>query len=782
MMIWREPIPVIVLDEFKKSIGGHALVSQVLIKRGFSDLDRARAFLDPEIYNPSSPYELPGMEAGAARILTAIKGGESILVWGDFDVDGQTATTLLVSCLSDLGGKVSFHIPLRERESHGVNLPVLRQEVEKGVALILTCDTGISAAEAVAYANSKGVDVIISDHHDPPATLPDALASINPKLGRHDHPLAALPGVGVAYKLAEALYEQVGRSGAADLHLDLVALGIVADLARQVDDTRYLLQRGLEALRRTKRLGLRRMMELAEIDPHGVNEEHIGFGLAPRLNALGRLANAESAVELLTTGDKVRANLIAGELEGLNAQRKLITSQVFQAALAQIENDPMLLEGGALVLAHPTWPGGVIGIVASRLVELYTRPALLITNPEGELARGSARSIPGVNISAAIAAHQDLLESFGGHPMAAGFALRKENIAQFRSDLSKTVAEMMVEKKIEPTLAVDGYLSLADLSLELVADLERLAPFGLGNPQLVLVSQEVQLVKHQSLGRGGEHLLMHIAAKGVDPYKAVWWGAGVEQLPGWLSGGTTFDLAYTVRTRDFRGKKEVQIEWIAARPLEVDSISVTTAKKEIAVHDFREEKYPLVKLVEIFDPQEMLVWAEAGAGSMLSKQSIPSFDRYSIDQGFSLVIWTSPPGMEELRTALTTVEPQTVYLFANKPDLNSLKGFLTRLSGLIKYTQQEKAGLVSIPDFAAATAQRESTVETGLDWLVAAGHLRIRTAEGNKVLLEQGDGEEQEELKSLTEDLSSRLKETAAFRAFYGRAEAGLLVNPESDV
>jgi single-stranded-DNA-specific exonuclease len=781
MKTWLEPEPVIVPNDFQQSIGGHTLVSEVLVRRGFDDLDQANAFLDPESYTPASPYELPGMEPGVSRILTAIKRSESILVWGDFDVDGQTATTLLVSTLRDLGGNVTYHIPLRERESHGVNLPVLRQEIEKGLHLILTCDTGISAHEAVDFATSRGVDVIISDHHDPPAALPDALALINPKLRFDDHPLLTLPGVGVAYKLAEALYEQEARLGDAEAHLDLVALGIVADLALQVDDTRYLLQRGLAALQQTGRLGLQRMFELAEIDPAGLNEEHIGFELAPRLNALGRLADANSAVELLTTNDEGRADMLATELEGLNAQRKLVTRQVFQAALAQIERESSLLEDAALVISHPSWPGGVIGIVASKLVERYARPVLLITTPEDELARGSARSIPGINISAAIAAHQDLLESFGGHPMAAGFALQKENIPLFQRALSDTVGEMIKEEQIEPTLELDGHLPLGDLSLELVSDLERLAPFGLGNPKLVLVSQNLHLEKHRSLGRSGEHLLMHLVAEGVDTYKAVWWGAGIEQLPPWLTGGKPFDLAYTVRTRDFRGVKEVQIEWIEAHPVEVDSFEVTTQPREIVIHDHRDETQPLVVLKEIFASQEMLVWAEAEARKKLSEHGVITCDRSSLSPTQGLVIWTAPPGIQELRTALKLVEPQVVYLFAVDPGMDRLEEFLKRLGGLVKRALRLMQGQVSVPLLAGGTAQREVTVKQGIEWLIAEGDIRVLSSDGSELTLESGDQVKQPELKSLTKDLSSLLSETAAFRSYYSRAEADLLINPESD-
>jgi single-stranded-DNA-specific exonuclease len=441
------------------------------------------------------------MARAADRLEAAIERGERICVWGDFDVDGQTATTLLVSTLRDLGGDVIYHIPVRATESHGVKVPWLQQELDRGARVVLTCDTGSDACEAVTCANVYGVDVIITDHHELPAVLPDAHTIVNPHLLSAGHPLETLPGVGVAYKLGEELYRRAGRAGDIEQHLDLVALGIVADLADQIGDARYLLQRGLVALRNTQRLGLREMMKLASLVPAQLNEEHIGFGLAPRLNALGRLDDANVSVEFLTTRDLTRARILASELEALNARRKILGDQVFQAAQAQIERDPALMDHAALVLANPAWPVGVVGIVANRLAELYGRPAILISTPPDQMGRGSARSIEGVHITDAIASQQDLLESFGGHAMAAGLSIDPDKIAEFRRGLSRVVAAQLGEALGRPTLRIDGYVPLSDLSLDLVADLERLAPFGPGNSAPVLATRDLRITAKRTVGQ-----------------------------------------------------------------------------------------------------------------------------------------------------------------------------------------------------------------------------------------------------------------------------------------
>ncbi|MGZ6346171.1 MAG: single-stranded-DNA-specific exonuclease RecJ, partial [Anaerolineales bacterium] len=449
----------------------HPLIERTLARRGITTSESAQAFLNPDAYSPSPAAALPGLVSAANRVERAIRSVEQICVWGDFDVDGQTSTTLLVETLRELGGKISYHIPVRELESHGVNIPALKEIIDHGAQLILTCDTGISAVEAAEYAQTRHVDMVITDHHDLPEIIPQAAAIVDPKLMIPDHPLATLSGVGVAYKLAEELFARFPSSGcSAGSLLDLVALGMVADVASLKRDARYLVQKGLATLRHTQRLGLQIMMEMAELDPAALNEEHIGFMLGPRLNALGRLGDANPSVELLTTKDSARARMLATQLENYNAQRQLLCNQVSQAAEAQLKANPALLEDPVLLLGHPAWPGGVVGIVASHLVDRYGKPAILFSTPENRPARGSARSVEGLNITAAIADQKDLVLSFGGHPMAAGVALDRENLPEFKRRLFKTVEEMLGEAEVKQgELQIDAWLALPEITSELAA-------------------------------------------------------------------------------------------------------------------------------------------------------------------------------------------------------------------------------------------------------------------------------------------------------------------------
>ena len=780
---WIEPAPIPVSAELSAAAGGQPLAAVALARRCLAEPAAARAFLDPACYTPTPPAALPGLTRAAERLEAAIGAQEPVCVWGDFDVDGQTATTVLVSALADLGAVVSYHIPVRATESHGVNLPVLAQLLDAGGRLILTCDTGIASHKAVAFARSRGVEFIITDHHDLPATLPDAYAVVNPKLGPvEESGLAHLPGVGVAYKLAEELYHRAGRPEAAAALLDLVALGIVADLATLRGDTRYLLQRGLAALRQTQRLGLRLLMENAELDPARLTEEHISYVIAPRLNALGRLADANVAVEFLrvmdaptdSAGAATRARILAGQIEALNGQRKLLCDQVYAAAEAQIGRDPSLLEGAALVLASPAWPAGVIGIVASRLVERYGKPTVLLATPAGELARGSARSAAGVNITAALAAHADLLTSFGGHPMAAGLSMSADRIAELRRGLARTIGALPAEAHEQPGLAIDDYLPLSDLTLDLVDELERLAPFGPGNPPITLVSRDLRVRNRRAVGRRGEHLLVVVEDAWGAAHKVIWWDSAAESLPEGV-----FDLAYVARSSDYRGAREVQIEWIDGRPVETPAPEVTRALSGVEVIDHRAAPNPLAIVADLIADGEATLWQEAVAAAGPDDPLRHGRARHELTRSSTLIVWTAPAGQAEWRAALATVQPARVYLFGRDPGLDQPGAFLRRLSGLVKHARRARGGQVSVTALAAATAQREAAVRLGLGWLAAAGHLVIVSEAEDAIIVDelaappQADAERSSELAGR---LQALLAETAAYRAFFRQADPQRLV------
>ncbi len=362
---WLEPEPVLISADLLQAADDDRILAEALARRGIITSGQAEAFLDPGKYHPAPSHELPDMDRAVDRIARAIGTGEKIGVWGDFDADGQTSTAILYSCLQILGGKVEYHIPVRASESHGVSIPALEAFIQRGVTLVVTCDTGVTAQEAVDFAAGRGIDFIITDHHTMPPELPKAVAVVNPQRLPEDHPLRPLCGAGVTFKLAEALFEHFGRSSEAAQFLDLTAIGTIADLASLTGDNRYLVKMGLDQIRRSPRPAIKAILDQADINYTQLTEEHISFIVAPRLNALGRLSDANPAVPFLLATDVSQVSVLVGEIEVLNSQRKLLCDQVFQGALAQLQMNPALLDLPVIILSHPNWPVGVIGIRTS---------------------------------------------------------------------------------------------------------------------------------------------------------------------------------------------------------------------------------------------------------------------------------------------------------------------------------------------------------------------------------------------------------------------------------
>ncbi|MBC8334696.1 MAG: single-stranded-DNA-specific exonuclease RecJ [Anaerolineales bacterium] len=748
MTIWLDPTPVDIPDSFS-TLGLHPLAAETLVRRGISELSAAKAFLDPEEYTPTDAWDLPDLRIAVERIEHAIRTGESICVWGDFDVDGQTSTALLVQTLRALKADVLWHIPVRATESHGIKIPYLKEIIDNGAQLILTCDTGVGENEAIDYANSRGVDVVVTDHHDLPETLPNALAIVDPKRLPVGHPLSTLPGVGVAYKLAEKLLSSKGFSPSAtevattDL-LDLVALGITADVADLYGDARYLLQCGLIELRQTKRIGLQTLYELAGIYPLTVNEGDIGFGIAPRMNAIGRLGDANIMVDFLTTENPSQARVIATQLEGLNTQRRLLTSQVYQAAESQLSNDPKLKETAALVLAQKDWPAGVIGITASRLGERYHKPVILLSIGEDGQARGSARSVAGIHITQAIAAQKDILHGFGGHPMAAGMALDAEKIPAFRRRISQTInASLGEEAPPEGTLQIDAWMAMNELSLELSATLSKLAPFGPRNPTLTLACRDLEISSVAKMGRNKEHLRLTVKDRQENFQSILWWNAAYEELP---SEGSRFDLAFKMRTGEYQGQPQLTLEMVDFR------ITEEVRKEE------RGKKVEVIRL-------KVEGWKVESGGAQVfveGKSEIKGKNRYELGESSALAIYTSPPGSSELRDIIERVKPTTIYLIGIDPPAITPQGFLSHLAGLVKYALAKKEGQTRISTLAAVTAQREATIRLGLEWLAAGGQVEVEV-EGDEVMLSQTS-----EIRPQTSENSGKYAQAELFLAIKG--------------
>lgn len=765
---WIEPSPVEVSAELLALVDGQRLVAEIMARRGMGDVQAAHAFLDPELYQPASAYDLPNMARAVERVLLAVRQGQRVGVWGDFDVDGQTATTLLVTALRSLGLQPVYYIPSRQTEGHGLSTEGVAAFIAQyRPDLLITCDTGIAEHEAIALAQGRSVDVIVTDHHKLPETLPEAYACVNPQMLDPTHPLYTLPGVGCAYKLVEAVLAEVGREHEAQALLDLVALGIVADVAVVTGDTRYLLQCGLDVLRLTGRPGIQALCEVAGLDQTKISARDIGWTLGPRLNALGRLGDANEAVVLLSTSDMSQARILANRLEALNNQRKVIMEQVYQAALVQVEQNPGLLDHAALVLAHPEWPGGVLGIVANRLVEQFHRPVVLIATPDGETGKGSARSVEGVDITAAIASCSRWVEDHGGHTMAAGITIQSQHVGAFRRQLSQYLAALIPTERVP--LVVDGYVPLDGINDALMRQLRRLEPHGPGNPTPVLVSRKVRVKAQQTMGRDAAHLRLRVMDGAGEVGEVVWWrwSGETDALPeGW------FDLAFTLRESTFKGMTEVLAEYVGIRRL--DDADVTKPAQPLIIIDQRGARNPHAMLRDVeANEHDVCVWCE-GDGV----DGVSTLRRDELRPASALIIWTTPPDPYTLQLALDTVRPERVYLFAQKPDDIRLGTFIQRIGGLVKFRLNQRGGEIRVDELAGLTAQSAVTVHKAVKWLAARGDVTIVAEEGDRLVLRAGGVPANSTLiKTLESQIMALLDESLAYRHYFSTADKTALFN-----
>lgn len=560
------------------SLGLHPVAAEVLLQRGIKDKAAMQRFLHPDLSQLHDPWLLPDMAPAVNRIKLAIELEQPIAIYGDYDADGLTATAVLVSYLKEEGAIVSHYIPGRLEEGYGLHPEAISELAANGIKLLITVDCGINAQAEVAYAASLGLDVIITDHHTPEAAkLPQALAVINPKLDC-EYPFAELAGVGVALKLVQAL----GGLAAAAKYFDLATLGTIADVVPLLDENRVIVRFGLEAMRASERPGIRALLEVAGVEPGTLRSGQVAFTLAPRLNAAGRLNEAELALELLLTEDDALALTLAQKLDGLNAERQEMEQQIFAEAEAMV-SQLAPEDRWFIVLANADWHPGIIGIVAARLAERYYRPTILLAI-EGEQARGSGRSIPCYNLVGSLAAHADLLTAYGGHQAAAGLSLATAAIPDLRAALNAHVQANLGAAQLKPHVYLDAELDPSEITLELVHSLERLGPYGAGHPEPVFCSKRWSLDKARLLGREGQHLKMELRGGGI-LWEVLAWRRGQELAE--VSTEEWLDIAYTPQANVWNGQEKLVLYLSSWRqPAADDTIPVYDARYLVNRDDY----------------------------------------------------------------------------------------------------------------------------------------------------------------------------------------------------
>ncbi|RSK27987.1 single-stranded-DNA-specific exonuclease RecJ [Bacillus sp. HMF5848] len=506
-----------------KELGVEPLTAQLLYMRGHRTADKARAFLNVEEQEFYDPFLLNGMDKVVSRIKQAIENEEAILVYGDYDADGVSSTTVLMTALIRLGAKADFYIPNRFTEGYGPNEAAFTYAHESGYKVIITVDTGISALKEAKLAKDLGVDLIITDHHEPGVELPEAYAIIHPKVTGSQYPFHELAGVGVAFKLAHALLGHVPT----DL-LEVAAIGTIADLVPLRDENRIIAAKGIQLMRHTNRPGLLALLEICKMDKSDITEETIGFMIGPRINAAGRLDCADPAVHLLLTDDNEEAKDLAAELEQLNKERQELVNTMAKEALAEVESRQLRDdEASVIIVGKPGWNAGVIGIVASKLVEKYYRPTIVLSIDEQTgLAKGSARSIEGFDLFENLSTCRDILPHFGGHTMAAGMTLSVTHIDELQSRLNELAKKKLTKEDLRPITYVDVSCAVEDITIDTIQELNKLAPYGVDNPKPKILIDNVAYKEMRRIGSDGSHLKVQLAADMDITLDAIGFGLG----------------------------------------------------------------------------------------------------------------------------------------------------------------------------------------------------------------------------------------------------------------
>ncbi|HPN67592.1 MAG TPA: single-stranded-DNA-specific exonuclease RecJ [bacterium] len=517
-----------------------------------ADID---AFLRPD-FKLGDPFLLPDMEKAVQRIIKAIEDKEKIVVFGDYDVDGVSATALLWEFFRYLGIDINVHIPDRFSEGYGLRESVLNNIFVSGTTLLITVDCGIRDVDLIKKMTLKGYDIIVTDHHSVGDVIPDCVAVVNPKRANNLYPEANLAGVGVAYALARAVLQKLGvavdkRELFEKWHLDIVAIGTVADLMPLTGENRVIVRYGLKTLQRTKKIGLKKMMDLTGMEPAKIDSRSIGFVLGPRLNAAGRIDKAMAAFDVLTEREEMEVNILVKNLDDYNRERRNMTDQIINDIVENMEDHVPL----AIVEADESWSRGVVGLVASRIVDKYYRPAF-IAQIEDDKIVGSVRGIEGINVVKILDRLSDLLDHYGGHSMAGGFSLEKNKWGQFKERLASIVEELIDPDNLEREIMIDAVTEIRELNLNLWQKWLMMEPYGLGNEEPVLLSNNIKLVNKRIIGKTGEHLKLSFEGGGkyID---ALWWKSA--NWDNELEIGGRYDVVYKIGLNEYRDRKKIEM-------------------------------------------------------------------------------------------------------------------------------------------------------------------------------------------------------------------------------
>lgn len=539
--------------EMSKEFHISPLTAIILYNRGIHDDDAIRRFLSKDIDVMHDPYLLKDMEKAAERIRKARDNKEKVTIYGDYDVDGITSIAILYKYLTEMGIDTDYYVPDRMQEGYGVNKDALDKIHSNGSSLVITVDTGITAVEESEYAKEIGIDVIVTDHHECKERIPDVYAAIDPKRKDCPYPFKSLAGVGVVFKLIQALDENKSLSDLMDKYADLMCLGTVADISPLIDENRVIVTEGLKRFKTTSNVGLKALIDVST-NGKAITTSTIGYTIAPRINASGRLGCASRSVELFLTDDAEKAKKLAESLCEENTLRQQTEQKMFKEAMEYLDANPEVKEDNVIVIPHADWHHGIVGIVSSKITEKFYKPSILFAI-DGNEAKGSGRSVNGFNLFGALENCSDLLEKFGGHELAAGLTIKAENIEKFRQKINSCSQKQINEAMLTPTIQLDAAIKVPYITLETVNDINKLQPFGVDNPTPSFAVRNIKIHKISVMSEG-KHLRMTLLKDGkyLDSV-----GFGMGEYYQYLEEGDIIDVAFALDINDYKGFQNVQL-------------------------------------------------------------------------------------------------------------------------------------------------------------------------------------------------------------------------------
>lgn len=703
-----------------------SLVERLLATRGITKPDDIKEFLNPLETKLTHPNVFLDMPKAVERISKAIDNDENILVYGDFDADGVTSTALLLQTFKELGAKADYFIPDREKEGHGLNSKaIVKLMASKKPKVIITVDCGVSDVEQVQFINSFNIDVIITDHHEAPETLPQAFAIINPKA--HDaldeklsakeiEHLTSLAGVGVAFKLAQALLEYYKKLDFIYDILPYVTVGTISDIVPLIGENRYFVTKGLQLISDGKHWGLKKLLESAGYTlEQGITSEQIAFGVAPRINASGRLDTVEDALKVLASDNKQEIEMSIISLNNFNKVRQELCESIF------LEADEMLKQQGnsddSIILFNPKWHIGIIGIVASKLVEKYYKPTFLMTfSEETKQIRCSSRSVEGISIYDVLSVNSELFDGFGGHAMAGGlsFSTEKVTFEEVKHALNKTINEILDGKKLSPILKVDLQLEPNEVDGNLISDIERLQPFGAANPNPVFVLNNLTLLQKKLMGSNKNHLKLVVEDSQHNTYDCIWWSKGDISL----ISGDRLDIAFCPQLNTFNGSTTIQLilQDIHAENLKDETENLQEQKSEIKIYDHRKKTNIFSSVEDYVKTSSLNIAVFAEEKYVLDKLKPYKaliekvFNRQTVQKADAIMFFDYPPSQEIFDEIIKKTTPKVLHFMNYEIKKFDEKDFLKTFSGMLKFAYSNRNGVFDLQRSASFLAQTKETV------------------------------------------------------------------------